>query len=132
MSNPYQQLLDFQAAFGQNIGAHPVLPDAFERKLRRKLLREEFNEYLDAEEEHDLVEIADALADIIYIAYGTGVSYGLPMDKIFDEVHRSNMSKLNPETGKPDLNEYGKVKKPASYSPADIVSIIDQHLPQNK
>ncbi|RYF06923.1 MAG: hypothetical protein EOO77_26315 [Oxalobacteraceae bacterium] len=95
------------------------------RKLRSDLLEEEFNEYLDGEKNNDLVEIADALADIIYIAYGTGVSYGLPMDEIFDEVHRSNMSKLG-EDGRPVYREDGKVVKGPNYSKPDIHAIVER------
>lgn len=101
------------------------------RKLRRKILREEFNEYLDGEDNNDLVEIADALCDIIYIAYGTGVSYGLPMDLLFDEVHRSNMSKLD-ENGKPIFREDGKVTKGPNYSPPQLRSIIERKIGEAK
>lgn len=126
--SPFEMLWEFQTAFESNRSHDPKLPSSeAERKLRRRILREEFNEYLDAEDDDDLVGIADALCDMIYIAYGTGVSYGLPMDELFAEVHRSNMSKLDPETGKPTFNEYGKVKKPATYSKPDLAGIIAQH-----
>ena len=122
-NNWYQDVMDFHRAFGQRIGEKPELPkEHTERDLRRKLLKEEFVEYMDAEEEDDLVEVADALADIIYIACGTAVSYGIPLDKIFEEVHRSNMSKL--VDGKPIYREDGKVMKPEGWTPPDIESII--------
>lgn len=127
MSTPFQKLWEFQAAYNQARSTVPNLPeDAKLRKLRKDLLEEEFNEYLTGEENNDLVEIADALADIIYIAYGTGVTYGLPMDEIFDEVHRSNMSKLG-EDGKPIYREDGKVLKGPNYFKPDIAGIVARH-----
>jgi predicted HAD superfamily Cof-like phosphohydrolase len=128
---PFEKLWDFHTAFGQVRTTVPVLPGNDVRKLRRNLLREEFNEYVDGEENNDIVEIADALTDIIYIAYGTGVSYGLPMDEIFNEVHRSNMSKLG-EDGKPVYREDGKVLKGPNYSRPDIASIVEAALAKAK
>jgi predicted HAD superfamily Cof-like phosphohydrolase len=87
-----------------------------------KLITEEFNELCDAEEANDLVEIADALADIIYIACGTAVSYGIPLDKVFEEVHRSNMAKL--VDGKVLRREDGKVQKPEGWTPPDIEGVL--------
>jgi len=124
MSNMFKDVMDFHKAFGQKVGDKPELPDINERGLRMKLLREEFEEYMEAEEENDLVEIADALADLIYIACGTAVSYGIPLDKIYDEVHRSNMSKL--VNGKPIYREDGKVMKPEGWSPPDIKGILEK------
>lgn len=124
MSNMFKDVMDFHKAFGQKVGDKPELPDINERGLRMKLLREEFEEYMEAEEENDLVEIADALADLIYIACGTAVSYGIPLDEIYDEVHRSNMSKL--VDGKPIYREDGKVMKPEGWSPPDIKGILEK------
>ena len=129
---PFADLWEFHETYNVARSTTPNLPDeltaegAALRKLRRNILREEFNEYLDAEDANDLTEIADALGDIIYIAYGTAVAYGLPMDKIFNEIHRSNMSKLG-EDGKPIYREDGKVLKGPRYAPPDIKSIIDAH-----
>jgi len=113
----YTDVRDFHQAFGQRIGNTPTLPEDYtERELRMSLLEEEVNEYFDAEEKADLVEIADALADIIYIACGTAVSYGIPLDVIFEEVHSSNMSKLVD----------GKVQKPEGWTAPDIRSVLDK------
>jgi predicted HAD superfamily Cof-like phosphohydrolase len=120
----YTDVKDFHQAFGQRIGEKPELPDREERILRRNLITEEFNELTDAEYANDLVEIADALADIIYIACGTAVSYGIPLDDVFAEVHRSNMAKL--VNGKVIRREDGKVQKPAEWTPPDIRSILDK------
>ena len=120
----YTEVKDFHQAFGQRVGEYPELPDRKERTLREKLLEEEFNEYMRAELNDDLVEIADALADIIYIACGTAVSYGIPLDDIFAEVHRSNMAKL--VDGKVIRREDGKVQKPEGWTAPDIRSVLDK------
>ena len=120
----FTDVRDFHRAFGQRIGEKPELPDIEERKLRIKLLDEEVFEYTDAEYADDLVEIADALADIIYIACGTAVSYGIPLDDVFAEVHRSNMDKL--------VNDQvirradGKIQKPEGWTAPDIRSVLDK------
>ena len=122
----YTDVRDFHQAFGQRIGDKPELPDENERKLRVKLLREEFREYLDGESFNDLVEVADALADIIYIACGTAVSYGIPLDDVFAEVHRSNMAKL--VDGKVIRREDGKVQKPDGWTAPDVKGVLEKSL----
>jgi predicted HAD superfamily Cof-like phosphohydrolase len=124
MSNWYKDVMEFHRAFGQRIGEQPALPEMEERNLRYLLLEEEFNEYEKAESENDLVEIADALADIIYIACGTAVSYGIPLDKIFEEVHRSNMAKL--VDGKVLRRKDGKIQKPAGWTAPDVAGILNK------
>jgi predicted HAD superfamily Cof-like phosphohydrolase len=118
----FTDVKEFHKAFGQRIGEKPEIPDTAERTLRMKLLSEEMYEYTIAENENDLIEIADALADIIYIACGTAVSYGIPLDKVFEEVHRSNMAKL--VDGKVLRREDGKIQKPASWTPPDIEGVL--------
>lgn len=118
----FTDVRDFHQTFGQRIGEKPEFPDDDERKLRVKLLREEFLEYLDGESFNDLVEVADALADIIYIACGTAVSYGIPLDDVFAEVHRSNMAKL--VDGKLIRREDGKIQKPEGWTAPDIKKIL--------
>jgi predicted HAD superfamily Cof-like phosphohydrolase len=120
--NFYTDVKDFHQAFGQRIGESPELPSKEERDLRKKLLAEEYSEYVVAEYKDDLIEIADALADIIYIACGTAVSYGIPLDRLFAEVHRSNMAKL--VDGKVIRRSDGKVQKPDGWTPPDIKSIL--------
>ena len=122
----FTDVRDFHQAFGQPIGEKPELPDTPERELRIELLREEFEEYMDAEIENNLVEVADALADIIYIACGTAVSYGIPLDKLFDEVHRSNMAKL--VDGKVIRRPDGKVQKPEGWTAPDVKGVLDKAL----
>jgi len=121
----YTDVKDFHKAFKQRVGKKPKLPKEAERQLRVKLLVEEMQEYIDGETNDDIVEIADAIADIIYIACGTAVSYGIPLDDIFNEVHRSNMAKL--VDGKPIYREDGKVMKPEGWTAPDIKKIIADH-----
>lgn len=126
MTNWYNDVKEFHLAFGQRVGTVPSIPeDINERELRMSLLEEEYNEYGKAEEEADIVEIADALADIIYIACGTAVSYGIPLDKVFEEVHRSNMAKL--VDGKVIRRADGKVQKPEGWTAPDIRGVLDKH-----
>lgn len=105
-------------AFGQNVQTWPELPPrASERQLRRTLLAEEYNEYTVAEAENDLVEIADALADMAVIIFGTANTYGIDLPAVLGEVMRANMSKVNPKTGKVDRREDGKILKGDNYLP---------------
>lgn len=123
MTTPFRKLRAFHEAFELPHPNVAALPDADQRALRRKLLTEEFNEYMEAEDQDDLIEIAKELSDVIYIAYGTAVAYGIPMDAVFDEVHRSNMAKLGPD-GKIIRREDGKVLKPEGWTKPDIKSIV--------
>lgn len=105
-------------AFGQNVQTWPELPHSTsERQLRRTLLAEEYNEYTVAEAESDLVEIADALADMTVIIFGTANAYGIDLPAVLGEVMRANMSKVNPKTGKVDRREDGKILKGDNYLP---------------
>lgn len=122
--SPFAKLRAFHEAFDLPRPDSPGLPDDDQRALRRKLLAEEFKEYMDAEDQNDLAEIAKELSDVIYIAYGTAVAYGIPMDAVFDEVHRSNMAKLGPD-GKVIRRDDGKVLKPQGWTKPDIGAIVD-------
>ena len=122
----FTDVRDFHQAFGQRIGEKPEFPSKEERDLRKRLLSEEFDEYMNAEFDNDLIEVADALADIIYIACGTAVSYGIPLDSLFAEVHRSNMAKL--VDGKAIRREDGKIKKPEGWMPPDVERILKDSI----
>ena len=100
--------------FGQEVKNKAEFPNEKIVELRKKLIDEEFNELKDAINENDLIEVADALTDILVVTYGAGVAFGIDLDKCFKEVHRSNMSKLS-EDGKPIYNEFGKVMKGPNY-----------------
>lgn len=97
--------------------------------LRVALLEEEVGEFVAASEKRDLVGIADALADIVYVVYGTALTYGIDLDSVLDEVHRSNMSKLGRD-GKPILRDDGKVMKSEQYFPPDVAAVLARHLPE--
>ena len=112
----------FHRAFEQRVGEKPEFPSKEERELRKKLLAEEYTEYVVAELNNDIVEISDALADMIYIICGTAVSYGIPLDDIFEEVHASNMAKL--VDGEVIRRPDGKVQKPEGWEPPDIERIL--------
>lgn len=92
-------------------------------KLRVALLEEEVGEFVAASEKGDLVGIADALADIVYVVYGTALTYGVDLDAVLSEVHRSNMSKLD-SGGKPLIRDDGKVLKSDRYFPPDIEAVL--------
>jgi predicted HAD superfamily Cof-like phosphohydrolase len=92
-------------------------------KLRIALLQEEVGEFVTAAEEGDLIGIADALADIAYVVYGTALTYGIDLDSVLQEVHRSNMSKLS-AGGNPLLRADGKVLKSEQYFPPDIAASL--------
>ena len=85
---------DFMEAFGQEVQVQPTWPDFSTRELRLELIREEYEELEEAIENNDLVEVADALTDLLYVIYGAGHSFGIDLDECYLEVHRSNMSKL--------------------------------------
>jgi predicted HAD superfamily Cof-like phosphohydrolase len=108
---------DFMNAFGQDVEKTPMMTGVAE--LRYELIREELEEMREALDNKDLIGIADALTDLLYVVYGAGHSFGLDLDACFNEVHRSNMSKLGAD-GKPIYREDGKVLKGENYSPPDL------------
>jgi predicted HAD superfamily Cof-like phosphohydrolase len=110
-------------AFNQATPDYPELPDPATVKLRVDLIAEELQELKDAIAMEDLVGVADALTDILYVTYGAGVAFGLDLDDCFEEVHSSNMSKLD-EEGNPIYRADGKVLKGPFYRPPDLKSKI--------
>lgn len=121
MKKQLEQLLQFQRAYNSTINSKPTLISEDDYVLRYKLGKEELIEYFDACKDGDLIEVADALADQLYILLGTMISHGMQdvIEDIFDEVHRSNMSKLG-EDGKPIHREDGKILKGPNYSPPNV------------
>jgi predicted HAD superfamily Cof-like phosphohydrolase len=93
--------------------------------LRQRILEEEVEELREAVRTGDLVGIADALADVVYVAYGTAQTYGVDLDAVLAEVHRANMSKLD-DHGRPVLREDGKVAKSARYRPPDVAGVLNR------
>ena len=113
----------FMKTFGQEVKSKPGLSNVKINKLRIDLIDEELKELKYAVQTNDLKEVADALTDILYVTYGAGHAFGINLDKCFDEVQRSNMSKLG-EDGKPIYNENGKVMKGPKYFQPDLKKFI--------
>lgn len=116
---------DFHEKFGLSVQTKPNLPETKVLKLRDALIQEEAKEFTEAAAYGDMVGMADALADLTYVVLGAAVSLGIDLEPVFDEVHRSNMSKLWPD-GKPHYSEAGKVLKPPSYSKANVFSELEK------
>ena len=110
----YEKVGIFMKTFGQEIKLDPSFSTDKINKLRLSLIREELEELSDAMNKKNLLEVADALTDILYVTYGAGHAFGINLDKCFDEVQNSNMSKLD-TNGKPIYNEFGKVMKGPNY-----------------
>jgi predicted HAD superfamily Cof-like phosphohydrolase len=119
----------FHAAFGLPLQNAPTrdVPDAL-AVLRVQLLAEEAEEFKAAAQAGDLIAVADALADVVYVAYGSAVTYGIDLDAVLAEVHRSNMSKLDAD-GRPLLREDGKVLKSSRYTPPDVAGVLRHQRP---
>lgn len=121
-----QRVADFMTRFGQTVRHKPSLPTASEQSLRVQLIAEELRELQEAFDKEDIVQVADALGDLLYVVLGTAVSCGITLAPIFTEIHRSNMTKLWDEEPRVRRNAAGKVLKPPTYSPADLVHILER------
>ena len=113
----------FMSTFGQEVKKKSELSSEKTNFLRLSLIQEELDELTKAIKENDILEVADALADILYVTYGAGHSFGINLDKCFDEVQKSNMSKLGKD-GKPINNEHGKVMKGPDYFKPDLSKFL--------
>ena len=122
MSN-FSKVGTFMKTFGQEVKTKPSLSTEKINKLRIDLIREELEELTEAVNNKDLLEVADALTDILYVTYGAGHAFGIDLDQCFDEVQNSNMSKLD-ENGKPIYNDSGKVMKGSNYFKPDLSKFI--------
>lgn len=125
MTTHSQQLREFHETFGHPAPDKPTLIDPALAEFRWDIFWEEYEEYLLAEQNGDIIEIADALGDMAYILFGTATVHGIDLSPVFDEIHRSNMSKLG-EDGKPIYREDGKVLKGPNYFRPNIASIINK------
>ena len=114
---------EFMNSFGQEVKTKPEHPNDDTQLLRVELIREELEELKDAVAENDIIEVADALTDLLYVVYGAGHAYGIDLDKCFEEVHASNMSKLG-EDGKPIYREDGKVLKGKNFFQPDLKYVL--------
>ena len=122
MSN-FKKVGIFMKTFGQEVKNKPSFSTDKINKLRIDLIKEELEELTDAMNNNDLLEVADALTDILYVAYGAGHAFGIDLDKCFEEVQNSNMSKLD-ENGKPIYNEAGKVMKGPNYFKPNLSKFV--------
>ena len=123
MSN-FSKVGIFMKTFGQEVKVKPSFSTDKINKLRLDLIKEELNELTEAMNNKDLLEVADALTDILYVTYGAGHAFGIDLDKCFDEVQNSNMSKLD-ENGKPIYNQNGKVMKGPNYFKPDLSIFVN-------
>ena len=123
MSN-FSKVGTFMETFGQEVKTKPSFSTEKINKLRIDLIKEELEELTEAMNKRDLLEVADALTDILYVTYGAGHAFGIDLDKCFDEVQNSNMSKLD-ENGKPIYNESGKVMKRPNYFKPDLSKFVN-------
>ena len=122
MSN-FRKVGIFMKTFGQEVKIKPSFSTDKINKLRLSLIKEEVQELSEAIQKKDLLEVADALTDILYVTYGAGHAFGIDLDKCFDEVQASNMSKLG-EDGKPIYNEDGKVMKGPNYFKPNLKKVL--------
>ena len=120
----FESVGNFMEAFGQEVLCEPTWPDFNTRELRLELIREEYEELEEAIENKNLIGVADALTDILYVVYGAGHAFGLDLDACFVEVHDSNMSKLG-EDGRPVYRDDGKVLKGPNYFEPDLGYLLD-------
>ena len=122
MSN-FNKVGIFMKTFGQEVKDKPSFSTDKINKLRLDLIKEELNELTEAMNNKDLLEVADALTDILYVTYGAGHAFGINLDKCFEEVQNSNMSKLD-ENGEPIYNDSGKVMKGPNYFKPDLSKFV--------
>ena len=122
MSN-FNKVKTFMETFGQEVKTKPSFSSDMVNTLRYELIEEELDELKVAMENKDLLEVADALTDILYVTYGAGHAFGIDLDKCFGEVQSSNMSKLD-DNGKPIFNNSGKVMKGPKYFKPDLSKFI--------
>ena len=115
----------FMKTFGQEVKNKPSFSSDKINQLRISLIQEELDELKEAMTNNDLLEVADALTDLLYVTYGAGHAFGIDLDKCFNEVQNSNMSKLG-EDGKPIYNEFGKVMKGPNYFKPDLSKFVNK------
>lgn len=118
-----QMLREFHTVFGQPVFDRAQVIPTVDASLRIELLVEEFSEYLQAEDACNIVEIADALGDMMYVICGTALCYGIDLDAVFTEIHRSNMSKVPPD-GVVQRRADGKILKGPTYEPPNIARVL--------
>ena len=119
----FEKVKLFMQTYGQEVKSKAEFSDEKTNKLRIDLIKEELEELTKAMNEKDIIEVADALTDILYVTYGAGHAFGIDLDRCFEEVQNSNMSKLG-EDGKPIYNDAGKVMKGPNYFKPDLSKFL--------
>ena len=119
----FQKVKTFMQTFGQDVKSKPSFSTEKINDLRYNLIKEELDEFKQAIDNKDLLEVADALTDILYVTYGAGHAFGIDLDKCFEEVQNSNMSKLG-DDGKPIYNDSGKVMKGPNYFKPNLSKFV--------
>ena len=119
----FESVKEFMETFGQEIKEKAQFPNEKITTLRHDLIKEELDELKEAMDNNDIKEVADALTDILYVTYGAGHAFGINLDRCFEEVQNSNMSKLGSD-GKPIYNDKGKVMKGPNYFKPDLTKFI--------
>ncbi len=115
---------DFMESMEQDVLIRPSFPEDSVQRLRLDLIEEELDELQYGIDNQDMVEVADALTDLLYVVYGAGHAFGIDLDDCFKEVHKSNLSKLGPDF-RPIKREDGKVLKPDTYFPPDLKTVLN-------
>ena len=125
MTTNFDKVKEFMEVFGQEVFTKPKFPDEETMELRYELINEELHEFGDAmfDAKGSIVDVADALSDLLYVVYGAGHAFGIDLDKCFEEVHNSNMSKLD-ENGKPIYREDGKILKGSNFREPDLKGVM--------
>lgn len=119
----FRRVGEFMSVMGQEVRTEPSFPAQAVCELRVALIQEELQELQDAIDAGNIVEVADAIADLLYVVYGAGHAFGIDAQACFDEVHRSNLTKLGPD-GTAKKNEAGKILKPETYSPPNLHKVL--------
>lgn len=127
MVSNFTRVMDFMNNFKQEVKYNPEFPDEKVQKLRISLIEEELEELKEAIENKDVVGVADALTDILYVTYGAGAAFGIDLDKCFEEVHNSNMSKLDRD-GRPIYRNDGKILKGPDYFEPNLEKIVENGI----
>ena len=117
--DPYEAVLEFHETFNARVGESPGLPGEDAVALRIRLIREELDELEKSISGQDVVDVADALADLLYVTYGTAIAFGIDVRPVFEEVHRANMTKMG---GK--VRADGKILKPEGWEPPGIEEVL--------
>lgn len=128
MNQEQQMVHQFHERFGLRTNTRPSIPEAGVHRLRTLLIEEELAEFRNAGEAADLVGVADALGDLLYVVYGAAAEYGIDLEPVFAEIHRANMTK-DPRAG---CRADGKVSKGAAYRPPDVRGVVENQFMQSR